>query len=130
VTAQKFDEPAAAERPPLVIIISPVTGRPGRYQARLPDAEVLCESTRTPFLDGARILIERGADPNSTFEMKRDAAAPHYDLRARLGVAASLTVDESRKTAFRKWKPFSPTPVAPGIAPNRDPVSEPPGGER
>jgi hypothetical protein len=129
VAAPEFDEPAVAERPPLVIIVSPVTDRPGRYQARRPDGTVLCESTRTPFCDAARVLIECGAHPATTLEMKRDPSAPHYDLRARLGVAAKLTVDE-RRTAVARWKPFCHAAVAPGIAPSGDPVSEPPGDER
>jgi len=64
-------------------------------------------------LDAARVLIAAGYDPDSWLEGWRPGATA-FALRARLGIAAGLTVDETR-TVFAPWKPFSPSAVAPSI---------------
>jgi hypothetical protein len=54
----------------------------------------LAESTRTPFLDSARILLtSRLADPSDILVMRHEGSA-HDALRAKVGVAAKLTVNE------------------------------------
>jgi hypothetical protein len=64
-------------------------------------------------LDAARVLIAAGYDPDSWLEGWRPGATA-FALRARLGIAAGLTVDET-KTVFAKWKPFSSSAVASSI---------------
>ena len=94
------------------IILVPVNRR-GRSCASLPDGTVLVGSSRQPFLDAARVLIAAGYDPVSSLEGWRPGATA-FALRARLGIAAGLTVDET-KTVFAKWKPFSSSAVASSI---------------
>ena len=87
--------------------------RHGRSSASLPDGTVLVVSSRQPFLDAARVLIGAGYEPDSWLEGWRPGATA-FALRARLGIAAGLTVDET-KTVFAKWKPFSSSAVASSI---------------
>jgi hypothetical protein len=76
------------------ILITPA--RPGRFDARLAGSDqYLVEGSRTPFCDAARALLAAGlADPGDTLAM-RHAGSEHDALRARVGVAAKLTVDET-----------------------------------
>ncbi len=78
--------------------------------ASLPDGTVLVACSRQPFLDAARVLIAAGHDPNSWLEGWRPGSMA-FALRARLGIAAGLTIDETR-TVFAKWKPFSSSAVS------------------
>jgi hypothetical protein len=86
-----------------LIVVEPVD-RHGRFAARL-DGRVLVNSSRTPFLDAARRLIAEGADPSGIIIM-RHRGSDVDALRARLGVAAGLTVEErdSRTPRFVRWK--------------------------
>ncbi len=77
--------------------------RRGRYRAELADGAALVVS-RQPFLDGARALISAGYSPEAMLVGWRKGSAC-WALRARLGDAAKLTVDEA-KTCFARWKPF------------------------
>ena len=86
--------------------------RRGRSSASLLDGTVLVGSSRQPFLDAARVLIAAGY-PASWVEGWRPGATA-FALRARLGIAAGLTVDETR-TVFAPWKPFSPSAVSSSI---------------
>ncbi len=86
------------------------SNRPGRYSARLPDGTELVSSSRQPLLDSARVLINWGYLPETRVEMWRPGAS-QFAMRAVLGVAARLTVDETR-TIFVPWKPFSSSAMA------------------
>ena len=114
----------------LAIVIMETKQRNGRFEARLDgDDRVLCVS-RTPFFDAARELVANGYDPNLTLIM-RHAGSEADSLRAKLGTAASLTVEETDYgSKLRRWKPFSTLAVAPSNAPaNRGrylPPSRPP----
>jgi hypothetical protein len=88
-------------------------GRHGRSSASLPDGTVLVASSRQPYLAAARVLIATGYDPDNWLEGWRPESTG-FALRARLGIAAGLTVDETR-TIFAPWKPFSPSAVSPSI---------------
>jgi len=94
-------------------IILESVNRRGRSSASLPDGTVLVGSSRQPFLDAARVLIAAGYDSDSWLEGWRPGATA-FALRARLGIAAGLTVDETR-TVFAPWKPFSLSAVASSI---------------
>jgi hypothetical protein len=102
---------------PLTLIITPALRSPGRYQARLDGGDrVLCVS-RTPFFDAARKLVAGGYDPNLTLILCH-AGSDTESLRAELGTAASLTVEETEYgPKLRRWKPISTLAVAPRIAP-------------
>jgi hypothetical protein len=101
----------------LAIVIMETKQRNGRFEARLDgDDRVLCVS-RTPFFDAARELMANGYDPNLTLIM-RHAGSDTDSLRAKLGTAASLTVEETDYgPKLRRWKPFSTLAVAPSSAP-------------
>jgi hypothetical protein len=85
--------------------------RHGQSSAKLPDGTLLVRRSRQAFLDSARTLISAGCDPDIWLEGWRPGSTS-FDLRARLGIAGGLTVDETR-TVFAPWKPFSPSAVAP-----------------
>jgi hypothetical protein len=111
------------ERLPISIIVSPIKASPGRFQARLESTnELLVGSSRQPFLDSARALIEMGHDPTMMLEMMH-ARGNVVALRARLGKAAKLSVEEGvngpRFVPFRKGlKPcVNAPPVASGASP-------------
>jgi hypothetical protein len=116
---------AACERPPdecltstLVVIVTRAPSGTGRYQARLEhEDQVLCVSS-TPYFDAARKLMTEGYDPNITLVMRR-AGSQTECLRAPLGAAAALTVEETPYgPKLRRWKPLSTLAVVPRIAPN------------
>jgi hypothetical protein len=95
------------------IIIGKEIDRHGRFGTSLPDGTVLVGSSRQPFLNAARVLIASGYDPDSWLEGWRPEATA-FALRGKLGIAAGLTVDETR-TVFAPWKPFSLSAVSPSI---------------
>jgi hypothetical protein len=105
----------------LTVVVTPAP-RSGCYQSRLDgDDRVLCVS-RTPFFDVARKLIAQGYDPGITLIL-RHAGSDIDTLRARLGTAASLTVEETGYgPQLRRWKPISTLAVATRIAPNEQPL--------
>jgi hypothetical protein len=69
-------------------------------------------------LDGARALISAGYSPDALLVGWRKGNAC-WALRARLGEAAKLTVDEA-KTCFARWKPFSSSAVAAAVSSFRE----------
>jgi hypothetical protein len=105
------------------IIVTPAPHYPWCYEARLDGHDyVLCVS-RTPFFDAARKLIAQGYDPGITLIL-RHAGSDTESLRARLGTAASLTVEETGYgPQLRRWKPISTLAVAPRIAPSEQPAT-------
>jgi hypothetical protein len=112
---QRLEEANARHHsnPPATIkIVLEAINRRGRSSASLPGT-VLVASSRQPFLDAARVLIAAGYDPGCCLEGFR-AGAKTFALRARLGIAAGLVVDETR-TVFAKWNPFSLSAVAASI---------------
>jgi hypothetical protein len=102
---------------PLILSVNEI--RAGRFEARLEgDKRVLCVS-RKPFVDAARVLVTDGFDPTTMLVMRR--VGNDVDAwRARLGIAAKLTVRESGDgpPRFVPWKAFSPDRGSPRIAPN------------
>ena len=97
-TTQSHSRPHAARRAAThAIAVSPHmradgTKHPNAFEARLAGA-VLCVS-ETPLLDGARALLARSiAQPDDTIAMRH--AGSHVDaLRARVGVAAGLAIED------------------------------------
>jgi hypothetical protein len=93
-----------------VIVLLKAGGRPGQSCASLPEGTILVRSSRQPFLDAARALLDAGYPATTWIEGWRSGATT-FALRAQLGVAAGLTVDEI-KACFARWKPFSSSAVA------------------
>lgn len=94
---------------------------PDHYDATV-NGELLVRSSRTPFCDVARVLLYRGVDSNSWLIL-RHAGSQTDSLRAKVGVAAKLTVKEPDRGRihFARYVPFSPSPVKPP-ARNPDPA--------
>jgi hypothetical protein len=115
--------------------VSP-TKSAGHFQARLQQSnEILVKNSRQPFLDAARVLMEKGADPNALLVMKH-SGSDSVALRAPLAKAAKLTVEEGphgpRFVAFRtgpKTRVAAP-PIAPspGAANTTPPAANSPTG--
>src|SRR5271166_2527863 len=105
-----------AHRPSRIDIYLEAVDRRGRHKATLADGTVLAVS-RQPFLDAARALISVGFSPNAMLVGWR-GEGPDWVLRCRLGVAAKLTVDETR-TIFVRWKPLPSSAVASSMRQSR-----------
>jgi hypothetical protein len=99
----------AKRRRPVVdlvgIVVSPV-GRRGQFRAEVA-GRIIVESSKQPFLDGARVLISEGYAPDIILEMWH-ANATAFALRSTVGAAAKLTVQDDGAPRFRRWKPFLP----------------------
>jgi hypothetical protein len=118
-----------SERLSLIIIVSPIKISPGYFQARLADTdELLVGSSRQPFLDAARMLIENGHDPYAVLLMKH-AGSNIVALKGRLSKAAKLGVEEG--PTGPRFVPFRTGPrtrvAAPPIAPSNSASSTPAG---
>ena len=117
-----------------VIVVSPHmrsdgTRHSNAFEARLGGA-VLCVS-ETPLLDAARALLARGiARPDDTIVM-RHAGSDVDAIRARVGVAADLTISDpagGRRTALRRWEEFARARPRIARTPSRLP-GQPPAGK-
>jgi hypothetical protein len=88
----------------------------GKFDARLGD-RMLVHATRQPFLDGCRALLdELGADPDATVELNH-ASWDTVSLRAKIGVAAKLTVAERAHGNAPRFERWTPGPLSGGEAP-------------
>jgi hypothetical protein len=96
----------------ITIIITP--SRCGRYHAWL-DGRLLAHS-RQPFLDAARAPIALGCDPSATL-LLRHVGSETAALRATVGGAARLTVDEDPRPRFRRWPAWDTAPPIEGNTP-------------
>jgi hypothetical protein len=68
------------------------------------DDRLLIKSTRQPLLDGARVLLDQGIDPDTTVVLRHDGSSAD-SLTAKLGAAARLTVEETaHRPAFRSYR--------------------------
>lgn len=76
--------------------------RSGTFDAFDENGEFLCCS-RQPFLDGARVLMARGADPSEKLTGGATGAEQSLSCRS-IAVAAGLTICEgNRRPYFRQW---------------------------
>jgi hypothetical protein len=92
---------------PITVLITP--SRCGRYNASLGDR--LLARSRQRFLDAARELIALGCDPSATL-LLRHAGSKTVALRATVGRAARLTVDEDPRPRFRRYRAWDrPPPI-------------------
>jgi hypothetical protein len=99
-----------------VIIVRPArrannASSPGNYEAALQgEARALVRCSTTPFLDAARaLLLERGFAADDVLVMRWGDASGADSLKAQLGVAARLTVQERRSTSpSLRFAPYVP----------------------
>ena len=111
LTNNTSDTSAAADRLAEILITVSLDGSPGRYQAYLGGQQKLLCVSRQPFLDSARKLLGFGQQRRTLLVMQW-TGSKGWALRAPLGVAAKLTVDEHNGT-FAKWKAYSRSAVPP-----------------
>jgi hypothetical protein len=76
---------------------------PNTYSVDLEDGPRLLNSTKLPFLDGARALLNLGH--TGALEMW-DYERPYPRMRGDIEKAAKLTVrEDDRRFGFEPWKP-------------------------
>jgi hypothetical protein len=76
----------------VTIIVAPIVSSPGRFMVKLANGGgVLVRSSRTPFLDAARRLLELGYPVDAELVMRLGHSAVE-SLRAKIGKAAALRV--------------------------------------
>jgi hypothetical protein len=111
-----MDRTGHVEPEVITIVVHPVADKPGYFEARLVDGDRVFAPSRTPFCDAARQLLDLGCDRAAVLVMKHAGSAAK-SLRAPIGVAAPLTVEESAfGPVFRRRRNGSPSAVeAPGI---------------
>jgi hypothetical protein len=113
IKSQTTTQQVIARVIPLVILVAPVRAAPpGYFRATLDTGELLCAASRQPFLDGCRVLIERGYPPARVAVM-RHAGSETDSFRATLRRAARLTVAERADEVprFALWKPLPEKPA-------------------
>jgi hypothetical protein len=117
-----------------VLVVSPAPRKsrqggtiPGKFEARLGE-RLIVEASRTPFCDGARVLLAQGLAAPGDLLIMRHAGSGCDALTAAVGVAAGLTVKEETadgKPRFVSWQPHPRgQPNDQGVAPMRE--TEPP----
>jgi hypothetical protein len=96
---------------------------PGKFDAFINERRIVVAS-RTPFCDGARVLLAEGLAMPSDVLIMRHAGSQVDALKAAVGVAAKLTVKEETadgKPRFGSWRPHpKAAPNVPGDAPMRE----------
>jgi hypothetical protein len=83
-----------------------VETRGGCFRAYLANGRELVKSSRTPFLDAARVLLAEGVDPATRLTMLRGSTE---SLSAPIGEAAKLKVKETEVYGprFEPWTPLT-----------------------
>lgn len=109
----------------LTIIVTPAAGRHGAFAARLEGNSTVLVTSRAPFLASARKLIAAGYPRDAMFMMRHEGAK-EFALKARLGKAAKLTIEESAHgPVFRTVRDGPPS----AVAGSQGPVPKPSLGE-
>ena len=105
---------------------------PNAFDARLDGSDALLCTSETPLFDACRVLLKTGAAQPDDVIVMRHAGAQHDALRAKVGVAAGLTISDKpsgRRIHLEKYR-GGQVPEPPGIeqtpslAPSTLPVQE------
>jgi hypothetical protein len=90
----------------VIEIVIHKTGTPGRL-ASVVKGEVVVKSTRQPFYDGARALLDRGFDPDTVI-CARWHGSPITAMQTTVGEAAKWSVSDSDSRGLRRqrWMPY------------------------
>ena len=89
---------------PLIQLVIEPAGRAGLFEGRVGDETVV--RSRQPFLDGARVLLARGYDPATPYNVRHANSSTLSFVSTTLGRAAGLSVNADR-TRFQKFVPFA-----------------------
>jgi hypothetical protein len=87
----------------LALLVIEPAGKAGLFVGRV-GGEVVVRS-RQPFLDGARVLLARGYDPATPYNMRHTNSDVLSFVTTTIGRAAGFTVSDTR-TRFQKFVPF------------------------
>jgi hypothetical protein len=95
-----------------LVTVSP-NDAPGHFSATV-NGELVVISSRTPFLDAARVILDRGVDSNSWLILRHQGSDTEC-LRGKVGLLAKLTVKEPDRGRLRlsRWDAFPSRPVTP-----------------
>lgn len=90
----------------MILFVEETHQRCGKFKAWCDEFGVVCKSSRQPFLDGARALLAKGADPDALLVMCH-AKTGTDSLCGKIGAAAKLTIEDSQMKSprFRRWQP-------------------------
>jgi hypothetical protein len=95
---------AAANHPQTIILVIKPSGRAGRFLGYIGDD--LLVTSRQPFLDGARVLLARGYDPGTPYNMRHANSETLSFVTTTIGHAAGLTTNDTGSgPRFRKFIP-------------------------
>ena len=128
---EQIDNPSAQSSQGGVIslVVSPAGA--GLFAARLDGSnEILCVSN-TPLFSACRVLLARGLAKPDDVVVMRHVGADAIALRARVRVAAGLTVEDrpsGQKIGLAKYRPRT-NAVTPRIARTASPVPDQPRGQ-
>ncbi len=77
------------------------------------NGELVIASSRTPYFDAARALLEQGADSNSILVLRHRGSTTN-GMVGKLGILARLSVKEPDKgrAHFARYIPIASSPVA------------------
>ena len=130
---------ASTAAPSIVLTVMPSRNPDGTraYTKRGPlfdgkvDGRTIITRSTQPLLDGCRVLIREGVDPDTRITM-RHAGSTADALRSTVGGAAKLIVEEgARVPQVRRWKPSPHADVTPPMRqPSRPSPDQPQAPER
>jgi hypothetical protein len=88
------------------VTVFPAGGKPGEFVFEILGCVVA--RSRTPFLAAARRVLEAFPESADDWIAMRHPNTDDVALRAKVGIAAGLTVEETGDAPrFRPWKPYS-----------------------
>jgi hypothetical protein len=93
---------------PLAIRLVVAPEAAGRFTARLESTgDVIVASTRQPLVDGARVLLAQGFDPDTPLTMRHQGSAHDSFQPLPIGRWAGWTYTEGENTPLRcaRWMP-------------------------
>jgi hypothetical protein len=91
------------------LVVASEADSPGRFTARLESTgELIVASTRQPLVDGARVLLAQGFDPDTPLTMRHQGSAHDSFQPLPIGQWAGWTYEESGTKPLRRvrWMPF------------------------
>jgi hypothetical protein len=92
------------------LVIDPA-GKAGLFSGRVGN-EIVVRS-RQPFLDGARVLLARGYDPATPYNMRHARSQVQAFVTTTIGHAAELrAADDGSGMRFRRFVPYEELPAA------------------
>lgn len=95
------------------ITITAAPAERGRYHASVEGRYLV--TSRSPFLDAARVLAAQGLDPVTQIALVH-AGSDRITMRSTVGIAAGLVIEEGERLALRRYRP----PSAVGGSPAAD----------